>query len=40
MSDRQYFILLDLYHEYNEAFVSLAEPIRYTFFMRLSERGK
>jgi len=39
MTDRQYSILLDLYHEYNEAFQSLPNSILRAFYVKL-QHGK
>lgn len=38
MSDRQYAVLLELFHEYNEVFQGLAEPVRDAFYERLLKK--
>lgn len=35
MSDKQYQVLLDLYHEFNEAFLTLDQAVKSAFFDRL-----
>jgi len=35
MTDTQYRILLELYHEYNEAYQTLSDEIRMAFLARL-----
>lgn len=35
MSDKQYAILLDLFHEYNEAFLSLSNEVKAKFYEKL-----
>lgn len=35
MSDKQYQILLDLFHEYYEAFLTLSKEVQDQFFARL-----
>lgn len=35
MSDKQYAILLDLFHEYNEAFLTLSQEVKAAFYARL-----
>lgn len=37
MTETQYRILLDLYHEYNEAFNTLSSEIKQLFLQRLHE---
>lgn len=39
MSDKRYFILLDLFHEYNEAFVALPAEIQMEFHAKLQRRS-
>jgi hypothetical protein len=38
MSEKQYQVLLDLFHEYNEAFLSLSQEIRTKFYARLYQK--
>lgn len=35
MSDKQYQILLDLFHEFNEAFLTLSPEVKSAFYARL-----
>lgn len=38
MSDTQYRILLDLFHEYHEAFLTLSQEVKDKFYARLHQR--
>lgn len=39
MSDKQYSILLDLFHEYNEAFNALPDSIKQAYYARLYSKS-
>ncbi len=38
MTDTQYQILLDLFHEYHEAFLTLSKEVQDKFFARLYQK--
>jgi hypothetical protein len=38
MSDTQYRIVMDLFHEYHEAFLTLSHEIQTAFYVRLMSR--
>lgn len=39
LTEKQYRILLDLYNEFNEAFLSLADHIKEAFYRRLYQKS-